>query len=86
MPYKSIVRDYAISVSWPNGHHYFDPEMFDDLTDARDREKQLTAHYASSLKAGISRAKSIPKIHLWQRQPSAASLRAPRPARKKVAP
>jgi hypothetical protein len=82
MPYKLTIRDYAISVAWPSGHHYFDMEMFDDLADARDREKQLTLHYESSVKAGIARAKSIPKIHLWQRQPSYKTLTAPRAPRR----
>ena len=81
MPYKAVIRDYAVSVSWPNGHHYFDTEFFDDLLDARDREKQLTLLYASKVKADVMRVSTCPTIHLWQRQPSYKTLtvqRAPR--------
>jgi predicted heme/steroid binding protein len=81
MSKAAVVRDYAVSVLWPDGHHYFEPEFFDDLTDARDREKHLASLYAGRVKAQQIKQKSVPTIHVWARQPSYKTLtvsRAPR--------
>ncbi len=86
MSKAAVVRDYAVSVLWPSGHHYFEPEFFDDLTDARDRERHLNSLYAGRVKAQQIKQKSAPTIPVWARQPSYKALtvtRAPRRASSK---
>jgi hypothetical protein len=82
MSKAAVVRDYAVSVLWPDGHHYFEPEFFDDLEDARDRERALHAVYTLRVKVGQIKQKSVPTIHVWARQPSYKTLTIPRAPRR----
>lgn len=82
MSKAAIVRNYAVSILWPSGHHYFEPEFFDDLTDARDRERHLNSTYAARVKDGTARAKSMPTVHVWARQPNVKTLTASRAPRR----
>lgn len=82
MSKAAVVRNYAVSVLWPDGHHYFEPEYFDDLGDARDRERHLVSLYAGRVKAQQIKAKSVPTIHVWARQQSYKTLTVPRAPRR----
>lgn len=82
MSKAAVVRDYAVSVLWPDGHHYFEPEFFDDLTDARDRGRMLRSRYTEKVKTLQIKAKSVPTIHVWHRLPSSKTLTIPRAPRR----
>ena len=82
MPYAITVRDYAVTLAWPTGHHYFDTEFFDHLDDARAREKQLLAFWTAKVKDGLTRKKTAPIVYVWARQPSYKTLTAPRAPRR----
>jgi hypothetical protein len=79
-----IIRNYAVSVAWPDGHHFFHPETFDDLEDARDCEKALNDQYAKAVKSQSLKNKSIPGVHVWSRRPSASALTVRRPRQVRI--
>lgn len=61
----AVLRDYAVSVLWKEGQHFFHPEYFDDLDDAAATAKSIRGVYARN-----TQLTSKPIVSVWHRVPA----------------